>query len=477
MSAVRLHPGFTAALGATFLSACATFSPDGGMGPVALYARDEIGAETIKITSAENGVQARARVQQLLAGQLTADAAVQIALLNNHGLQAEYNTLGISEADFVEATLPPINPSVTIERAFTEFEFSIERALAVSLVQLATYGKRRSVAELEFKAAQLRAVEATFMTAAETRRAFYRAVAARQRVTFLTRAQSAAEIAADLTRKQGQTGAQTKLVQARTSVFYTEVSAELAQARLAAERDREELIRQMGLWGADTTFKMPDALGNLPAIRIQGDVEREAVVKRVDILAARRELEATALAFGVTQATRYVSLLDLTARDTTSWTREEGELEVENSHGLELEVEIPIFDFGETASRRARETYQRALNELIELAVNARSEAREAYFSYRASHDIAVLYQNKIVPLRNTIDEQTLLEYNGMLIDVFDLLVSARESIDSNIAAIEAKRDFFLSEVDLQTAVIGGGAARAVGETAEASPESAAGGH
>lgn len=45
-----------------------------------------------------------------------------------------------------------------------------------------------------------------------------------------------------------------------------------------------------------------------------------------------------------------------------------------------------------------------------------------------------------------------------MVIDVFELLTKVHESIASNIAAIEARRDFFLNEVDLQTAIIGDGA-------------------
>ena len=479
MAARPASTGFRiAALAATAsaLAACATFSPDGGTGPVALRAYQELGAATAKIQTTIDVAKARERVAQLLAQPLTAAAAAQIALLNNRGLQADYNELGIAEADYVEATLPPISPSVTVERALTEFEFSIERALAVSVIRLATYGRRRDIAEKEFEAAQQRAIEATFRTAFDARRGFYRAVAAKQRITFLTRAQATAEIAADLTRRQGETGAQTKAVQARAAVFYAEVSAELAQARLDAEREHEALIRVLGLWGRDTDTKLPKALPDLPPALAVADVERQALTRRVDLLAARLRLDATARALGLTEATRYVSLLDLTPRSTTTLTKEGGEITRENTHGVELELEIPIFDLGETASRRARETYLQAMNRLTELAVNIRSEARIGYIAYRATHDIALLYQNKIIPLRQSIDEQTLLEYNGMLVDVFDLLASARDSILSNIAAIDARRDFFLAEVDFQAATIGGGGDREEESSRPVSVAEAAGG-
>lgn len=88
------------------------------------------------------------------------------------------------------------------------------------MLALATLPKRQKIAAVEFQAAQYKAVEATFRLAAETRRAYFRAVAARQTVNFLTRARTSADAAADLTRRLGETGAATKLDQARASAFY-----------------------------------------------------------------------------------------------------------------------------------------------------------------------------------------------------------------------------------------------------------------
>jgi outer membrane protein TolC len=61
------------------------------------------------------------------------------------------------------------------------------------------------------------------------------------------------------------------------------------------------------------------------------------------------------------------------------------------------------------------------------------------------------------LPLRKIISEETLLRYNAMLIDVFSLLVEARQRIAATITAIEAKRDFWLASVELKAAVAGGG--------------------
>src|SRR3990172_11042765 len=89
------------------LSACASFSPDAGMSLVKDQAGGELAKDVVKIRSEADAAEAEARVNALLAKPITADSAVQIALLNNRGLQAAYNDLGISEAEMVEASVPP----------------------------------------------------------------------------------------------------------------------------------------------------------------------------------------------------------------------------------------------------------------------------------------------------------------------------------------------------------------------------------
>jgi outer membrane protein TolC len=173
---------------------------------------------------------------------------------------------------------------------------------------------------------------------------------------------------------------------------------------------------------------------------------------------ARLELDATAKSLGLTEATRYVSLLELGGMGKFERAKTDEGKEKSRQIGPELEIEIPIFDFGEIGVRRSRETYLRALNRLTEKAVNVRSEARAAYQGYRASYDIARQYQTSVLPLRKIVSEEALLRYNGMLIDVFELLTTSRERIASAMAAIEARRDFLLAEVDFQAAIIGGGA-------------------
>src|SRR3984893_4810713 len=118
--------------------------------------------------------------------------------------------------------------------------------------------------------------------------------------------------------------------------------------------------------------------------------------------------------------------------------------------------QIPICDGGEVRVRQAAETYNQAFNRLTEKAVNVRSQAREAFKTYRSAYDIAGHYQREVLPLRKIISDEMQLRFGSMQDDVFTLLNEARQRIASLRAAIEAKREFWLAQSELKTAVNGG---------------------
>jgi outer membrane protein TolC len=167
-------------------------------------------------------------------------------------------------------------------------------------------------------------------------------------------------------------------------------------------------------------------------------------------------VDTLAKTFGLTNATRFINLLEVAGISRTQ--RETGGA-AGTGGGFEVDFQIPIFDFGEVRVRRAGEIYMAAINRLSELAVNARSQVRESYRTYRSSYDIATRYRRDVLPLRKVIADEALLRYGAMQIDVFALLTEARQRIAANIAAIEAQRDFWLASSALDAALIGGGAA------------------
>jgi outer membrane protein TolC len=438
------------------LSGCATFSPDQGMGVVADIAGATIKKDVVAVRDGERADRARDTTQRLLRRHLTVDVAVQVALLNNKGLQASYNELALAEVDMVEQSLPP-NPTFSISRIAGGGAVEIERQVVGDILALATLPFRSEIARQRFQQAQLRAALETLRLAADVRRAYYRVVAANELVDLLADAKATAESTAKLASKLGETGALNKLDQAREQVFYAETTADLATARQDATSSRERLIRLLGLWGDDLGFRIPKQLPALPR-RPQSlpGIEVDAVTHRIDLRMARMELDTLAKSLKLTEATRFVTLLDAAGIGKTTKDVDGSRL---RERGFDIQFQIPIFDGGEVRVRQATEIYNQAFNRLTEKAVNVRSEARDAYRVYRSAYDIASQYQREVLPLRKIITEEMQLRFSSMQVDVFALLVEARQRIAALRAAIEAKRAFWLAQSDLQSAVNGGGTA------------------
>ena len=123
--------------------------------------------------------------------------------------------------------------------------------------------------------------------------------------------------------------------------------------------------------------------------------------------------------------------------------------------GAELELPLPIFDWGGARNARSMAMYQQSATRVQDVAISARSEAREAYFGYRTAYDLARHYRDEIVPLRKFINDEVLLRYNGMISGIFELLADARTNVAAVNASLEAQRDFWLAETDLHTTLSG----------------------
>jgi outer membrane protein TolC len=183
------------------------------------------------------------------------------------------------------------------------------------------------------------------------------------------------------------------------------------------------------------------------------DAEQTAIDKRLDVLLARRAADATAKSLGLTKATRFINVLEVGYANKS----QTGE---PRQSGYEIELELPLFDFGSTRAARAEATYMQAVHRTAEVAVNARSQVRESYSAYRTAYELARHYRDEVVPLRKRIADENMLRYNGMLASVFELLADARDQVTSVTGAVEALRDHWVAETDLRSALTGPGASR-----------------
>jgi outer membrane protein TolC len=439
---------------AALAAGCASFSEDGGFDGVAQTVRERSGKEAVWARTDAERERAQARVRELLGAPLSADTAVQVALLANPGLQAAYQDLGLSEAALVSASRLPNPHFAMLSASRVEDgvrEFKIEQALTFNLMALLTVPQATAIERRRFEQTQRTIALEVLRLASETRKAWLHAVAAQEMARYLRQIAQAADAGADLAQRMARAGNFSTLQRAREQGFYAEATLALARAERVARAQRERLTRLLGLWGEQTRYTLPDRLPELPGDpRELPDVERVAIGQRLDLAAARIETEALAGHLGLTKTTRFINVLEFGPARVLEGTRDSP-----YKTGYEIAFELPLFDWGSAKVARAEALYMRQLHRAAELAISARSEVREAYDAYRGGWDEARHYRDEIVPTARRVSEENLLRYNGMLIGVFDLLADTRAQVAAVNGYIEALRDFWIAEADLDMSLIG----------------------
>ncbi|MCB4810290.1 TolC family protein [Methylovorus menthalis] len=432
----------------SLLPGCATFSRDGGFDQVASTVKSRTGKDIRWVKSEDERHALDERIAQLLQQPLGVDDAVQIALLNNRGLQASYAELGISEADLVQAGRLP-NPRFSMLRASRDGEYKIEQALTFNIFSLVTMPKATAIERRRFEQTQRQVSLEVLRLANDTRKAYFTALAATQSERYMQQVTRAAETSATLAQRMKQAGNWSTLDEAREQGFYADATVGAARARQASVQATEQLTRLMGLDHAQ--YKLPERMPDLPGQMAEaGSLEQTAMQQRMDLQMMKLQTEALAGQLGLTKTTRFINVLELGPARVL-----EGRRSDPYKNGVEISLEIPLFDWGSARVARAESTYMQAVNLLAQTAVEARSQVREGYGRYRASYDIARSYRDNVVPIRQKIAEENQLRYNGMLVSVFDLLADARAQIASVNSYIEALRDFWLAQSDMEMSLIG----------------------
>lgn len=465
-----------AAVAALLLAGCASVAPDGLRGAVQTHMQDRLPAGAV-LPAPESAARQQARIAEWLQQPVDADTAVRIALLNNPGLQARLAQLAGQDAMRAQA-LTLLNPTLSLARLTSPHERETERQLGVGLVQLITLPWRTRWQGWQMERATLDAAQQVLLLAADTRRAWLRAVAARQVLAAHERMHEAAQVGAELAARMAKVGNFSRRQQAQPLSVLHDSAAQLARARLAAALESEQLARRMGLWGLQADLALPAQLPALPRgvdLRSGDDAEATALRQRLDLRALRRDLDTAADRGGWAGVGAVFGDLGLSYSRNTATERAGGHSEV--TRGWELDIPVPLFDWGGAATAGARAELQRSAAQLRAADLDARSQARSSWLRYRTAWDLAQQQQAEVLPLSQLLQDEAVLRYNGMFISTWDLLAQARATTQAVATASEMQRDFWLTEVDLQLALNGTspGTLAALDTSAAASSPSAPG--
>ncbi|MBS0655413.1 MAG: deoxyribodipyrimidine photo-lyase, partial [Verrucomicrobia bacterium] len=115
-------------------------------------------------------------IEQLLTADLQLDAAVQIALLNNPQMQANFEELGIAQADLVQAGLfqNPIFAGIVRFPVKNASSINTDFSITQSFLELFLIPLRKKVAVTELEQTQLRVANRVLALAFDVRETYYR---------------------------------------------------------------------------------------------------------------------------------------------------------------------------------------------------------------------------------------------------------------------------------------------------------------
>ena len=394
------------------------------------------------------GVAIGDTVRTLLGGELTADRAVRVALLNSRALQGQFEEIGISRADFRQALLPR-NLAIEGEIRFgSSARNPGELIVMQDLTSILLTPLRRRAASSALRQATLRASNAALELAAETRSAFFGMQAAEQARTLWEKTAASAQAAADLARRQHEVGNITDLDLENQQAVYEEAKIELARRQTEALTARERLNQAMGTWGEMAGWRVAAQLPALPSSdgSLEG-LEGMAVAQRLDLAAAQAETEALAAQVPVARFSQFPEL--------RAGVHFEREPEGTRTTGPAVELALPLFDRGQHAVARTRAQLRQAQDRHAALAASVRSEVRVARGKLVAARQLVDYYRDVVLPRRRRIVEQTQLELNAMLIGVYQLLQAKQAEVSAQRDYISAQRDYWIARAELERAIGG----------------------
>jgi cobalt-zinc-cadmium efflux system outer membrane protein len=438
-------------MAALALAGCASVSPKPAFEDVSKLVRERGGGALHWDQGTPADDQLKARVHELVRGQLTPDAAVEVALLRNQGLIATYEELGVAQADLVQAGLLR-NPTFGARVRFPAGGGAVANDVSVAqdFIDLFTLPLRKRVAAAQLDATKARVGGAVLELTAQLRSAIVTLQAAQAIVEVRKLVLEAQEAAAELRRRQHAAGNISELDLVQEEASYQQGKLDLGRAEGQVVEDRERANRLLGLWGEESaSWTVESTMADLPREEPPLEhVESLAVARRLDLAAARSEAQALEQTASLAGLTRFLPALQVgvsTERDP----------EGVRVTGPELSVELPLFDQGQARAARLLAQIRKARARQSELAVNVRAEARALRNRLLTERGVVEHYRTVLLPLRERIVNEAQLRYNAMLLGVFQLLLARREQIEAYRAYLESVRDYWSTRAELERAVGG----------------------
>lgn len=390
-------------------------------------------------------------VDKLLAQPLSADAAIRIALLNNRDLRAELRDLGVARGALVQAGLLP-NPNFDAEVQFPQHSseeppqwhlgvgFDLTRAILIP--------QRSGVAKAELQATRYRVAGAVLDLGYRVRLAFQQVQSAQQLLELQNTALHALTASYDAARALHEAGNAATLDVVTEQAAYEQARNAVAEAEVDLQDARERLNVLLGVFGQGTAWQIADPLPDPPEQKRDEDgLESRAIETSLELAEARARLTAQARRIGFTETAGWMPDLNLgvhAERDGKIW-------EV----GPALIGTLPVFDRQQGRVLSLESEFSALRERYVATAVSLRAAIRVARNRLKSAEERVRHYRTVILPLRERVVSETVLQYNAMQIGVFQLLQARRDQVGAASAYIQTLREYWQARAALDQLLSG----------------------
>jgi cobalt-zinc-cadmium efflux system outer membrane protein len=420
----------------------------------------------------------KGKVAELLADGLTSMEAVQLSLLNNPKLQADFLRIGIGRAAVVQSGLFS-NPGLALSLRFPDEGglANFEVSLAQNIAELWQIRYRKDAAQRDLDQAILTVAREASVVALEARRAYVRALQAARQLEIARQNFSIAEQLIEVAgaRRQAGSGTEVDVNLSRAEGASLEVAARTA---LVNETEaRANLAKLIGLTTPPAGLRLVDALPEAPELSFTAEHLIElALANRVDRKAADAVIAASQARVQFERA-RFLKTVELgismerderRSRGDRNWLSETawasaqaGALTLPSLQpreaqttdyvtGPTLSMELPLFD--QNQAQVARAEYELLGAQYLKESIDREivQDSWSAHTRARTAFETAAFIRGELLPLREnglTLAREAYRVGSGTLITVLD---AQRRLLEARGGYVDVQAAAGLAGIDLE---------------------------
>ena len=430
------------------LSGCSFIEPRLGFEEVADDVKKRTDQEVYWSDDGEIDKTIQERITHLLSKPLTAAGAVQVALLNNRGIQGVYQDLHIAQADLVEAGLLS-NPIFDGEIRFPKEGANFELSLVQDFIGILQIPMRKKIASAQFEQAKIHVVVEVLDLTARTKLAFYAYQGAEQKLEVAKTALDALDASATLAKRLHEAGNINDLDLQQEQATYESLKLEISSLEQEVIARREHLNMVLGVWQEPYAWHAEKRLSEAVAIADNlENIEAKVVTNSTELAQSRKELLALATSLGLAS-----DFALLTTGELGGSAAKEGEGAW--GFGPAFTIPLPLFNQGQPSVLRANAEFRKKTEEYTDQAVRLRATARKLAGQLKITKQQAEYFKNVLLPLKSRLVNEYQKQYNGMLIGAFQLLSAKREQIEAAENYVGSLEQYWIINTKLSSLING----------------------